>query len=224
MSVLRELVRNVVVIILVTTFLEMLLPSGSMKRYVKVVLGVFILLTVLAPLSRFLKSGEELAVFGWSAPEARGSVSVLEDGNRLSQVNRDLLKNNYAKGLEQQVVALVKLVQGVVAAEATVDLQVASDGNLQGINLVSVKVSISEAETVGKVEQQDSSLVEPIKIEVSLGGEGKKGTGLEKGLSQAESSVRQAANEREKKIEREIKETIAQFLGLKLEQILVTFW
>lgn len=224
MSILSDLVRNIVVIILLTTFLEMLLPSGTMKRYVKVVMGVFVLLTVLSPFSRLLKGGDELAAFDWSSPEAAsGYVSVLEEGNRLNGVNREILKNNYAQGIEQQVISLVKLVEGVATAQATVDLQITEDGNLQGISLVIIKVSTEDADADTDTDKSEHSIVEPIKIEASFKGRGKGAASGQEGLTDAEGAEHQATVQREKNIEGEIKKTIAKYLAIRPEQIRVTF-
>lgn len=219
MTVLKDLVRNVVVIILLTTFLEMLLPSGSMKRFIKVVTGIFVLMAVLSPLSDLIRAEQELAIFDWYQPEvAAGYSSVLEDGNRLSGLNQELLRDNYAFGLEKQIVALVKLVRGVESAQAKVTLK---QGDNQGsLEIESVQVLVGRSK---KAEENQFSIVEPIKIQVSLQGEKGYSQSSEAEGTEDAQDKRQALEESEKSIAREIKNTIAQYYGLRLEQITVTF-
>ncbi|MEX2414931.1 MAG: stage III sporulation protein AF [Paenibacillaceae bacterium] len=52
--------RDIVLIILLATFVDLLIPNNSLQRYVKVVVSLIILLTILSPVISFLK--EERAV------------------------------------------------------------------------------------------------------------------------------------------------------------------
>jgi|GEM_PF-212459 len=49
--------RNIVLIIMLATFVDMLLPSNTMQRYVKTVMSLFILLTLLSPAIQLLQHG-----------------------------------------------------------------------------------------------------------------------------------------------------------------------
>lgn len=47
--------RDIVLIILLATFVDLLIPNNSLQRYVKVVVSLIILLTILSPVISFLK-------------------------------------------------------------------------------------------------------------------------------------------------------------------------
>jgi stage III sporulation protein AF len=47
--------RDIVLIILLATFVDLLIPNNSLQRYVKVVVSLIILLTILSPVITFLK-------------------------------------------------------------------------------------------------------------------------------------------------------------------------
>ena len=47
MDVLVEIVKNLLVIIILASFLELLLPGGGMKPYVRLAIGMFVLIAVL---------------------------------------------------------------------------------------------------------------------------------------------------------------------------------
>ena len=50
MEVIREWVRNIFILILALTFLEILLPAGKMQPYIRFVFSLAIMAAVLTPL------------------------------------------------------------------------------------------------------------------------------------------------------------------------------
>lgn len=84
--------KEIVVVILIATFVELLLPGQSMIRYVRTVVGLFIILTILTPIIRFLASDFEpdrilSAELGVNAGQAEMASlgSVLREGERLME-------------------------------------------------------------------------------------------------------------------------------------------
>ncbi|MGC5773419.1 stage III sporulation protein AF [Paenibacillus pabuli] len=56
MGWLSSWLRELIMIVLLATFVDMLLPNRSMERYVKLVLSLLILLTLLSPITKLLRS------------------------------------------------------------------------------------------------------------------------------------------------------------------------
>jgi stage III sporulation protein AF len=50
MSYLAEWIKHIILLILMATFLDLILPSSNMRKYVKLVVGFLILLLILSPL------------------------------------------------------------------------------------------------------------------------------------------------------------------------------
>lgn len=221
MEVLTDLVRNVVVIILLTTFLDMLLPSNSMQPFVKVVMGLFILISVLTPVLTIFTSSEDFTVFDWHQPGNQDRyTTVLQDGNRLTTVNQELLLQNYALRVEKQMEALVKLVKGVKEAQVVVQLHQGKEtGALEGISSAQVMVSNKEDPKA----QASSIAIKPIKIQVSSAAKEPIGTGTGKNNSGNLAQGRLPGSVEEKNTAEEIKRTISQYFGLEVKQITVYF-
>ncbi len=55
---LSEWLKEIVVIVLLAVFVDLVLPNNAMQRYVKIVLSLLILLAILSPLVALLQSGE----------------------------------------------------------------------------------------------------------------------------------------------------------------------
>ena len=54
MEVLAEIVRNLLVIIIISSFLEMLLPEGNTRPFVRFAVGMFVLIAILTPSLHYL--------------------------------------------------------------------------------------------------------------------------------------------------------------------------
>lgn len=160
MEILQEMVRNIVVIVLITTFLDMLLPSSNMQRFVKVIMGLFILVSLLNPVIYLLDKNEEFEVLAWQYQGAEVDENILTKSKELETVNDMLLHENYVKRLERQIEALVKLVEGVKEATIKVTLKTGSK-NEQTESIEHVYV-----EVLCKDEEREESLVEPVKIDI----------------------------------------------------------
>lgn len=211
MELLRNLVHNVVVIVLLSTFLDLILPSSNMQRYIKVVMGLFVLVTLLTPFLSLLSQETEFEVFNWqqySMGEAQDVI--LQDGQRISAVNQQLFIENYGARIEKQMESLVKLVQGVNKVEVQVELKGGVQvGSVEGMERVLVMVHQGEEETKTGAWPK----IKPVEIQGGENGEQKP----------SEKLTRKDAGSEEKKIEEAIKNTLNQYFGLKSGQVTVVF-
>ncbi|WP_413372413.1 stage III sporulation protein AF [Paenibacillus taichungensis] len=89
MGWLSSWLRELIMIVLLATFVDMLLPNRSMERYVKLVLSLLILLTLLSPITKLLKSdpvGElKRAMTAMDSPSDGNATleQILAQGKRL---------------------------------------------------------------------------------------------------------------------------------------------
>lgn len=86
-SWLSDWLRDIVLIILLATFVDLLIPNNSLQRYVKVVVSLIIMLTILSPVISFLK-GDLALKFAAEQTSGTGDQSIrlsniLEDGAKL---------------------------------------------------------------------------------------------------------------------------------------------
>ena len=55
MEVIKEWVRNIFILILALSFIEMLLPSGNMRKYIRYIFSMAIMASILMPLAALLE-------------------------------------------------------------------------------------------------------------------------------------------------------------------------
>ncbi|WP_199620170.1 stage III sporulation protein AF [Paenibacillus alkalitolerans] len=71
MDALAAWLKQIILVVLIATFIDLLLPNRSLQRYVKLVVSLFILMTILSPVMNLLGSNANMrmlaaAVEGWS--------------------------------------------------------------------------------------------------------------------------------------------------------------
>ncbi|WP_336763762.1 stage III sporulation protein AF [Paenibacillus sp. USHLN196] len=158
MGWLSNWLQELIMIVLLATFVDMLLPNRSMERYVKLVLSLLILLTLLSPITKLLRSdpvGElKRAMSAMDAPSAGNATleQILAQGKRLQA-------NEQEQSLQWTAKELANVMKGQI--EETTGAKVQS---------VEVQLAMSKYET----EMEAASSVElPViqRVLVEMAGE-----------------------------------------------------
>lgn len=127
MENLQTLVRNLAIILLLASFLEMLLPSKSMQGLVKLVMGLFVISAILTPITAFLHMPLEMAIPAWTETAAK-DMPVLALGDEGSTIGKDAVQEQYKAIISNQVKALALGVSGVKRVGVEVDLSEGAGG------------------------------------------------------------------------------------------------
>ncbi|WP_135549800.1 stage III sporulation protein AF [Paenibacillus cymbidii] len=72
MAWLNDWLKQLIAIVLIAGFVDLLLPSQAMQRYAKAVIGLFLLLALLSPVLQLLRSE-------WSVGKLTAAVDMLQD-------------------------------------------------------------------------------------------------------------------------------------------------
>ena len=103
--------RELILVVLLATFVDMLLPNRSMERYVKLVLSLLILLTLITPLINLLSSDPDArlqaALRDWTKEGAQTQAMTLDDilneGEKLHKQQEINAKEWAAKEVADQI-------------------------------------------------------------------------------------------------------------------------
>ncbi|MBE0466257.1 MAG: stage III sporulation protein AF [Candidatus Desulforudis sp.] len=133
METLQNLVRELVILIILAVFLELLLPHGDLRRYVRMVLGLLIIVAVLQAGVSFWN--RDLAVdLSWVSlgpPDQAATAEIIREGERLWQMGQARAMNEYEEGLARQIKALAGLNPDLRVSEVRVRLEGGAEaGNL----------------------------------------------------------------------------------------------
>jgi len=112
MVALGEWLKQLVLIVLLATFIDLLLPNKTMQRYVRTVIGLFLLMVLIGPVFRLLSSDWNLEKVAAQLENMQQSSSVLPVATRAGgQVTTaDILKRSeeWQRGQIQEALALTE--------------------------------------------------------------------------------------------------------------------
>jgi stage III sporulation protein AF len=135
MAVLEEIVRNILIIIIIASFFELLVPNGNLKPFVRFAIGLFILITILHPTLAFLYDNKNFKVDLWDyESKSLNQNDILENGKKVNQQISESSNSVVKHKLEGQISAMAMLVQGVEDVDIKAELN--DDGSIRKLNLM----------------------------------------------------------------------------------------
>ncbi len=139
----RILVQNLIIIAVLAVFLEMLLPVSQLRSYVKMVMGLLIIVAVLQALGNIAGRDwlADLPELGGATGTQEGKINdIMADGKKINQRNEAKAVEEYRKGIARQISALAGLNGKVSLISADVLVQEDSSakdfGQVKEIRLV----------------------------------------------------------------------------------------
>ncbi len=161
MESLQTLVRNLAIILLLASFLEMLLPNKSMKGFVKLVMGLFVISAILTPLTTLLGMTVESAIPAWTESSAQ-DLAVLAPGEVGEAISTNAVQEQYKAIVVSQIKALTVGMEGIKELQVNVDLAEGSSGltNIPRIDRIMIHLD-AEEQGVQPIEDIVIDLNEP---------------------------------------------------------------
>lgn len=152
MQTLQTLVRNLALILMLATFLEMLLPNKSMRGFVQMVMGLFVISAVLAPITALLHTPLSMEIPAWTATTPQDLPAIAVEGQG-AKIGRDAVQEQYRQILINQIKGLVLGTSGVEDAEVDVEFEEEAGGLIDQPKIASVNVLLKATrETIQSVQ------------------------------------------------------------------------
>ncbi|WP_068609482.1 stage III sporulation protein AF [Paenibacillus swuensis] len=136
--------RDIIVIILLATFVDLMLPNRALTRYVKLVVSLFILLAILTPLVHLLKSD-------WNSAKMTAAIEELPEavgaGRGLAVGSQPQLQEILAQGLklkDEQLTQTVPEVESRIAQMIADDLHTADGDMLRNVKVTTQQLDNGE--------------------------------------------------------------------------------
>ena len=152
---------SIIVAVIIGTIIEMIIPEGNSKKFIKMVIGVYVVFTIVTPVITKI-TGRELEVsdildLDTYIEQAEESIN---SQNTIQKSNEDSIKSIYLSSLENDMKAKIEG-KGYTVKEISID--VANDENY---TIRSINLFIQEKQDVQDTEINISDKIEPVnKIE-----------------------------------------------------------
>ena len=170
--------QGIIVAVIIGTIIEMILPEGSSKKYIKVVIGIYILFTIISPfIQKF--SGSKLSAENLLNTEkyekmmAKGRNTISQ---KIEDNNSRTIKDIYTENLKTDIKA--KLKEKGYEAES-IYLRVSDDGNYT-IEKLQIKLLAMENKNNGNTETKKVEINSVNVEKIEIAGDGKKNSVKEK--------------------------------------------
>ena len=156
-------VKNLCLALIVVSILEMLLPNNKTKKYVKMVMGLYILFSIIAP---FVENSSELKfdIEDLYEKYSTETSTISESTDQTSMDNR--LNELYKEKLEKDIVQKLNE-EGYIVEECNVKAHISNDDN--GIELITLKIkekkNTNDANNENKIGLEDKIVNEIQKIQ-----------------------------------------------------------
>ncbi|MFC3800120.1 stage III sporulation protein AF [Cohnella sp. GCM10012308] len=194
--------RQVVAAVLLAALIDLLLPNRTMQRYVRLVAGLFILLTLAGPLLSWIQGDMDVklaAGIEWAEREPldgnNGSQleAIMAEAKRIGAGRDEQAAKLAVSGLEAQIKAAVEQEENVKVDSVEVRAEPAPDGMI-AVEAVKVRLAASEAEITADSGEPIAEVesVSPVVVDIEVG-EGTDGSGE----TESDLAVHAAAQEQE---------------------------
>lgn len=138
MEWLRDWIMQVAGIIVLGAVCDMIMTDGTMKKYVKIVLGLVLVFAVIKPIANISPASIEIA-----SPDS-GQTKAAEMKNRLDEKEQELVFRLYREKLQQNIENHV-YTQWNCEANAHVTVEEDDEKRFGNINSVHLKIRGAEA-------------------------------------------------------------------------------
>ena len=134
--------------VIVVSILEMLLPNNKTKKYIKMVMGVFILFNIISPFinANHLKNLNEIDASKYVNENNKNYVEQKSMDERLEEL--------YIEEIEKDIIKKVEK-KGYKVSMCKVDAKITKNEEETGITKIKLKV-----EKTGEVKQEENSSIE----------------------------------------------------------------
>lgn len=146
-------IQGIVISVIITTIIELIVPNSNSKKYIKVVLGVYVVFNIITPIvNQFFDSSFELSSI-IDVDEYMKKMELYEvnsENKNIDKTNEENIKNIYISNLKNDMKAKLKD-RGYIVQNIEFEIE-----NLDTYEIKSVKITLKN----NKEQEIDSNIVE----------------------------------------------------------------
>lgn len=163
MEFITSWVQGIIIAVIIGSIIEMLLPNGNSKKYIKVVIGVYIVFSIVSPvISKF--TGSELKLDSIiDINKYEDKISSYEiDTKNLENTNNSNIKEVYILNLKKDIKAKIED-KGYIVNSIQIEIE-----NTEEYKPKNIDMTISKRQSKEKIEENKVNEIEKIDINVKI--------------------------------------------------------
>ena len=138
--------EQVILAVIIATILELILPNSKNKKYVQMVIGVYVLFNIISPI---IKNKEKLVFSEIDLDKYITTSTKVEQSSmdaRLEKIYLDELENNIKSKFKNAGIEIIK---------CTIDAELDTTNKNAGIHSIDVKVkNVDDEQKISKIKQE----------------------------------------------------------------------
>lgn len=164
MEFITSWVQGIIIAVIIGSIIEMLLPNGNSKKYIKVVIGVYIVFTIVSPIiSKF--TGNELKLDSIiDINKYEDKISSYEvDTKGLENTNNFNIKEVYILNLKKDIKAKIED-KGYIVNSIQIEIENTDEYKVKNVNMTLSKRESKKQE----IEEKNINEIEKVNIKVKI--------------------------------------------------------
>ena len=151
--------QGIIVAVIIATIIEMILPNGSSKKYVKVVVGIYILFTIISPIiTKFSSNNFNINdILDTKAYEEQMAKSDEDISKKIEENNNRTIKDIYQSNLESDIKAKLKD-KGYEVLNTYIQIRDDENYTIEFISLSLNKKETEESNQVRNIEIEEVNI------------------------------------------------------------------
>ncbi len=211
MEFMKQWIINIVALVLFIVLIEILLPSGKMKKYVSLATGTILIIAIICPIIEFFGKNSDMDTIQIINGNTLDKKQIQYDSQMLEEEQMNQIIEVYRNKIIQQMVQSVEEIDGVKAAEA--DIIFNEDYNSQTFGEIKrayIYVGLAEEKDGGK---KNSKIDTESTVSISK---------VQKVVIGKDITVRGSEDDIDPKIKKCISEKISGTFGVNAENIIIS--
>ena len=151
--------QGIIVAVIIATIIEMILPNGSSKKYVKVVVGIYILFTIISPIiTKFSSNNFNINdILDTKEYEEQMAKSDEDISKKIEENNNRTIKDIYQSNLESDIKAKLKD-KGYEVLNTYIQIRDDENYTIEFISLILDKKETEESNQVRNIEIEEVNI------------------------------------------------------------------
>ena len=160
--------QGIIIAVIISTIIEMILPNGNSKKYIKIVLGVYVVFNIITPVAnKLINSNFELSTIlnVEEYSKKMESYETITKNVEINKSNEENIKQIYTEKLKKDISTKLEE-KGYDVKKIQIEIQ---NDETYLINKISLFIENTEKEELPKEQENKIVINEIEKVEIQIG-------------------------------------------------------
>lgn len=146
-------IKHIILVIMFSSFIEFLIPNNKYSKYIRVVLGSFIILTILNPIISIFYKGNVIDGISFCDKNLYQDSVIAAEAENFNQKNDEIIVKNFKKNISTVIKEQLKVITSLEVKKVKIELIDDTDkSNFGQINQIIVILSEKKHQQYPKKE------------------------------------------------------------------------